>query len=257
MIDLNSHLLQATKEKQNEITLPLEYAKKIVKEGIDGVVFSPPSTVIISNEETINYFLKSIDDIRKKLKDQNVKLDIFANQVVEYSDDLLKRILDKKIIGVNNNLSYILIEFQNDSLPENSTHVFFEMVQSGITPILVHPERNKEIAKTPQILAEFIDIGVIHQMDANSFLGKFGSGVKKFATDLLDNGFIHLVASESEIEQKVVINLKNFYKKAYKRYDKENVKALEENSNNILNGKPIEIFAYNLISAKKVKRYKI
>ena len=66
----------------------------------------------------------------------------------------------------------------------------------GITPIIVHPERNKEFIENPTMLYEFVKRGALTQVTAGSVAGKAGKSVQKFSMQLIELHLTHFIASD-------------------------------------------------------------
>ena len=68
----------------------------------------------------------------------------------------------------------MLLEFPSDDVPTYAKDMIFSIQQRGITPIVVHPERNSRILKEPHILQELIEQGCLVQITASSYVVTFG-----------------------------------------------------------------------------------
>jgi protein-tyrosine phosphatase len=71
------------------------------------------------------------------------------------------------------------------------------MIMHGIIPIITHPERNLEIARSPNRYYEIIKMGCLGQVTAMSLTGGFGPGVRRIAEKLLKNRLVHIIASDT------------------------------------------------------------
>src|SRR5690606_31727248 len=64
-------------------------------------------------------------------------------------------------------------------------------------PIIVHPERNRQIAENPSILFEFVLKGALTQITAASLIGKFGKTIQNLTHQLIDHNLAHFIASDA------------------------------------------------------------
>jgi protein-tyrosine phosphatase len=96
-----------------------------------------------------------------------------------------------------NHKSYILVEFSDLLIPKTTDDVFYQMQSAGMTPIITHPERNMLLHKRLEKLADWAQSGCLLQVTAASFLGRFGKQAKAFADRLLQQGLVHIVASDA------------------------------------------------------------
>ena len=92
---------------------------------------------------------------------------------------------------------YLLVELSPYAAPNSMTTVLWELIKSGMVPIVTHPERNSLLERRPDLLEEWIRIGCLVQITANSLTGAWGSAPKKFCERLLKNKQVHVVASDA------------------------------------------------------------
>jgi len=96
-----------------------------------------------------------------------------------------------------NHKSYVLVEFSDMLIPKTTDDVFYQMQAAGMTPIITHPERNMLLLKKLDKLETWVQSGCLVQVTAASFLGRFGKQAKAFADRLLEQGLVHVVASDA------------------------------------------------------------
>src|SRR5207249_482121 len=91
----------------------------------------------------------------------------------------------------------LLLELWNSMWLPETERVIFELLASGIVPIIAHPERYRAIQKDPQRLAALLRQGVLAQLAAGSLLGMQGNTARRTAENLLKKGLIHCIASDA------------------------------------------------------------
>lgn len=74
---------------------------------------------------------------------------------------------------------YLMLELPHGEVPEYTSQMIFELQAAGITPVIVHPERNHGIQKKHELLYDFVASGCLTQITASSYLGVFGSEVEE------------------------------------------------------------------------------
>jgi protein-tyrosine phosphatase len=90
-----------------------------------------------------------------------------------------------------------MVEFDFMSLPYQGEEVLFQLISHGIIPVITHPERNLEIARSPQRYYQMIKMGCLGQVTAMSLTGEFGSEVRRVAERLVAHRLIHFIASDT------------------------------------------------------------
>jgi protein-tyrosine phosphatase len=72
----------------------------------------------------------------------------------------------------------------------------FELRSVGITPVLAHPERNREVQRDPATVSGALSTGALIQATAASVNGRFGRRVKEACGRLLELELVHMLASD-------------------------------------------------------------
>jgi protein-tyrosine phosphatase len=92
---------------------------------------------------------------------------------------------------------YLLLETPLIGWPLYLGQRVFELRSGGVTPLLAHPERNREVQRDPALLAAAVSAGALTQMTAASLEGRLGRRVKKACESLLDLGLVHVLATDA------------------------------------------------------------
>jgi len=110
-----------------------------------------------------------------------------------------------------NHKNYVLVEFSDLLIPKTTDDVFYQMQEAGMTLIITHPERNMLLQKRLEKLTDWAESGCLLQVTAASFLGRFGKQAKAFADRLLQQGLVHIVASDAHDAKHRPPSLKEAY----------------------------------------------
>src|SRR5699024_5471291 len=113
-----------------------------------------------------------------------------------------------EILFVDEQNRYLLIEFPTMSIPHYADSLFFQLMQDGITPIIVHPERNQEIISNPNRLLDFIDRGALSQLTASSYTRVFGKEIAELSSKLIEANLVHILASDAHNTRGRSFNMK-------------------------------------------------
>lgn len=196
MIDIHCHILPEMDDGAKTIDESIEMARIAEKDGITKIVATPHFNdyYYSSNKEEIN---KKINNLQQILNDRGIKIELFMGAEYYLNPMIGLRISEEILITVNNNNRYCLIEFPFRDLPFYIENFIFQIMLSGITPVLMHPERNDVIIKKPERLETFVKKGVIVAINGGSLLGEHGSGSRKTAEKLLKMGLVHILASDA------------------------------------------------------------
>jgi len=92
---------------------------------------------------------------------------------------------------------YVLVEPPHHTAPPHLEDFFFNLTVAGYVPILTHPERLSWVPSRYKIIKKLVQSGVWMQITAGSFTGAFGRNALYWAERMLDEGCVHLIASDA------------------------------------------------------------
>jgi protein-tyrosine phosphatase len=96
-----------------------------------------------------------------------------------------------------NQKCYLLVEFSELLIFNNTFEIFGRLLDAGMVPIVTHPERNGLLRQRIDQIAKWVEGGSRVQITAQSLLGRFGNPAKEFCETLLNRGLVHFVASDA------------------------------------------------------------
>jgi protein-tyrosine phosphatase len=99
---------------------------------------------------------------------------------------------------------YLLVEFSNYSVPQQTTDSFLKLGDCGLTPIITHPERNPILRESPQRVVEWAEQGCVVQMTGSALTGFWGERTRRAARWLLERQAVHVLATDAHDTEKRV-----------------------------------------------------
>ena len=237
MIDIHSHILPSLDYGAKTMEDSLEMARLAVREGIETIVATPHhKNGVYENEKAT--ILPSIDLFQKQLEINQIPLTVLPGQEVRIYGELLEE-WEQGSIQTINDTPYILIEFPSNHIPRYAKTLFFELLNKGLYPILVHPERNAAIMENPNLLYDFAQMGVASQLTSGSITGKFGKKIKKISNDLVAANLIHFIASDAHNVTSRQFWMNEARDEIEKQFGMSQLYYFEENARFVIEGQPI------------------
>lgn len=92
---------------------------------------------------------------------------------------------------------YLLVEFWFDTDPHSIDRALDTVLQTGLVPVLAHPERYFCVQDRPSLASAWADRGCVLQLNKGSILGSLGAGAYDAASLLLARGLCHIIASDA------------------------------------------------------------
>ncbi|MCJ7680922.1 MAG: hypothetical protein MUP70_09380 [Candidatus Aminicenantes bacterium] len=230
MIDLHAHILPGLDDGARDIEESLAMARLAVDSGVRAVAATPHlfrGTADILDSKIVK---EKQMELEKALKDNDISLEVYLGAEVHVSHNLIEKIRNHRNQLVLNGGSYMFVEFPSEHLYSDVRQLFFDVMTEGITPVIVHPERNAVMSKHPELLAEFIGTGVYCQVNSGSLLGVYGAVSRTAAWTFLENRCVHFLASDCHGTQTMPPNLAGAAVMVRKKFGEKTARALVEDN---------------------------
>jgi protein-tyrosine phosphatase len=147
---------------------------------------------------------------------------------------------------------YLLVEFSNYSIPDQTTDSFFKLGDCGITAIITHPERNPILRESLQRVVEWAEQGCVIQMTGSALTGFWGERTRRAAIWLLERQAVHVLATDAHDLEKRVAVLSTSRDAAAEICGEEIAEALvEANPRAIINNQPLPYFPRPVMTSYK------
>lgn len=238
MIDIHCHILPGVDDGAKDYVESIGMAKHAARKGIK-VIFATPHHKNGWHENKKNRILAKVNMLNSKLRKKRVPIKVLPGQEPRIYGELLEDYKAGKILTLNNQNKYLLIELPDSHVPAYAEKLLFNLQLEGITPIIVHPERNVQIRKNPDILYRLVMNGAATQITASSLLGKKGREIKKFSFKLIQHHLTHFVASDSHHLSRSGFMLGEAYEVINQKFGKKFSDIMKNNAESILLGKEI------------------
>src|SRR5699024_2014064 len=140
---IHSHILPGIDDGAKTEQDSIEMAKAAVEEGITKIVATPHH----KNRSYDNYkdeIIHHISVLNDLITANNLPLTIIPGQEVRIYGEILEDFENGEILPVNHT-KYVLIEFPTSAVPQYADKLFYDMQLAGLVPVIVHPERNREL----------------------------------------------------------------------------------------------------------------
>ncbi len=195
MIDLHSHILPGLDDGSRTVEDARALARRAADDGVTAIAATPHvrSDYPTRPEEMERGVLR----LREDLVDQGIQVEVLHGGEIDLGvlgsldDDDLRR------FSLARSERYLLLEFPYSGWPSALEETVYGLGLRGFTPLLAHPERNREVQSSPERLAEAVRLGALVQLTAASVDGRIGRSSQRAAARLLENGLAHVLASDA------------------------------------------------------------
>ncbi|MBM7606331.1 protein-tyrosine phosphatase [Metabacillus crassostreae] len=237
MIDIHCHILDGIDDGAKDINASLDMVKHAANEGITKIIATPHHKNG-KYENTAETIKDKVIMLNKLISEHNIPLEILPGQEPRIYGDLLEDYEKGEILTLNQS-KYVFIELPSNHVPRYTKKLLFDIQLAGLSPIIVHPERNSEIIENPNILYKFVEQGAATQVTASSVTGDFGKKIKKFSLQLIESSQAHFIASDAHNLSGRTFRLREAYDVIGKEFGSELVYMFQENAELVVEGSTI------------------
>jgi len=192
-VDIHSHLIPGIDDGSKSMEESLFLLKGLEELGYDKVI-TTPHIMLDSYRNTPQVIKNGLKSLRETAFAEGLKIEIEAAAEYYLDDgfyDLLKK---NEILTVKGD--YLLFETSYVSKPMHMEEMIFEILTAGYRPILAHPERYRYIKDPKKEFTRLKELGVLFQVNLNSFGGHYGKSAKSHADFLSRHGLIDFLGSD-------------------------------------------------------------
>lgn len=197
MIDIHNHLLPLIDDGSPALDDSLDMAEIAAASGVDTVILTPHCNIpgYFDNYYTPELML-AVQNLQTAIRQAHIPLQVLPGMEVFTTDNISELIDTHQLIGLNFS-NYLLVEFDFASHPHQIISRLQDIRQTGMIPVVAHPERYDCIQNAPYIAEAWLKSGCLLQCNKGSFLGSFGRHAEIAAHFLLEHRMISFIASDA------------------------------------------------------------
>lgn len=193
-VDIHSHLLPGIDDGASNLEESLKLIKKMEEIGYKKLIITPHTDLEVY-PNTKKSILKSFNLLKDTLNKTDIKINIEVSSEYYLDEGFPLLIKEDQLIPISN--KYILFETSYITKPSLLEDVIYEIKLKNYAPILAHPERYRYILDCKKEYKRLKDLGVLFQVNLNSFNGHYGREAKEKVLFLAKNGMIDFLGSDT------------------------------------------------------------
>ena len=191
MIDIHCHILPGVDDGSPSWEITAEMCRMAAEDGIRHIVATPHA------DERFFYDRSRYEGMLRKLKNVGCGIKFSLGCDFHFSfDNIEDAVLHPRRYSIGGS-PYLLVEFSDFGSMPAIREGLFRLANSGLKPIITHPERNLALLEAPEKVVELAKDGCLIQVTANSLTGYWGVRSQRMAEMLLKKDAIHVIASDA------------------------------------------------------------
>lgn len=195
MIDLHCHLLPEIDDGAKSLEMSLTMARLAVAEGITTTACTPHIYPGVFENEGPD-IRRRVDLLADHIREAGIPLSITHGADIQIVPELVAGLRSGRMATLNGS-RYFLFEPPHVVVPQAFSHLIFDSLSSGYIPVITHPERLHWL--TEEYYGWFADAvyeGAWIQITADAVTGRFGKNARRWAERFLDDGLVHILATD-------------------------------------------------------------
>jgi protein-tyrosine phosphatase len=191
--DIHSHLIPGIDDGCKTMEESVSLIQSLVKLGFKKLV-TTPHIMSDSYKNTPEIILAGLEELKAAVAANGITVSLEAAAEYYLDEEFTKLTRQKKLLTIAQ--KYVLFEISFINLPDNLTGAIFDLIVSGYTPLLAHPERYPYWFRKPDEYKKLKEAGVLFLLNTNSLSGYYGEAVKKTAQLLVDENMVDFIGSD-------------------------------------------------------------
>lgn len=195
MIDLHCHLLPGIDDGAPDLATSLAMARIAVADGIQVIACTPHiyAGMYDNNGPAIR---RAVAELQARLGDAGIPLRLTLGADTHIAPDLVDGLRAGRIPTLHDS-RYFLLEPPHHVAPPRLAETVFDLLAAGYVPVITHPERLSWIEDRYPVFIDLARRGAWLQVTAGSLTGRFGEAARYWGERLLDEGWVHILATDS------------------------------------------------------------
>lgn len=250
LVDLHSHILPGVDDGSPDLATSLELAQEAVADGVTHMLLTPhhmDSNYVNHKKDVV----ERTQAFQQALEQEQIPLKVFPGQEVHLTEHLIEAIDHDDVLYADAGNHYLMLELPHTHVPEYfMRNILPELQTRGITPVIVHPERNQGIQRNHQLLYDMVRAGCLTQLTASSYLDAFGEHVTQLTQEIIDANLGTTFSSDAHAYKGRRSRMSAAYQKLADN-DRDKAVTYTENAKAILNGEDVPVPEIQAFRTKK------
>jgi protein-tyrosine phosphatase len=195
MIDLHCHILPGIDDGSPDLATSLAMARIAVNDGIL-ITACTPHIYPGLYENDSRGIIARVAALQAIFEKEGIALRLTHGADAHLTRELLDR-LRRGTAPTLHGGRYFLLEPPHHVAPPHFEEAMFNFLVAGYVPVITHPERLTWIDRHYDVFKRLACAGVWMQVTSGSLTGRFGDGAQHWGERMLDDGVVHLLATDA------------------------------------------------------------
>lgn len=246
MIDTHIHMVPGVDDGAKNLDRSVRMLNMAINEGVNEMIVTPHFKIPLYDNQNVEKQFRLISDY---IVSENINFKIHLGNEIYLSEESMEGI-KKGQANTMGNSRYLLLELPYYHFYPFHESMMAELQERGYEIILAHVERYQIFESKPEKLKEFVEKGIYTQITSRYISDK---KTRKDALKLINNGLIHVVASDGHDTLKRPPVMKEAYQIVSRAFGESSAQTLFTNNPKLI----IKNGALILPHIEKAKRFSL
>lgn len=231
--DIHSHIIPSLDDGAEGMDQAIRMLR-IARDNYIRRIIATPHYILGKHNRKSEDRTKALETLREAAKQEAIDIELYMGNEIYYRNAAIQLLAEGEICTLAGS-SYVLIEFNPMQDYPYIRDAVYNLHAEGYRPILAHAERYKSLMEKKERLQDIIGMGGYIQVNAGSFIKKFGYAAKKDALWMLKEDCVHFLATDSHNDKDRAPYLAETIKYIEKKVGKQEInRLLCENPDRVL-----------------------
>ena len=199
-VDIHSHLIPGIDDGSQSMDESLALLRGLEEIGYKKVI-TTPHIMLDAYKNNREIIMSGLHALRKVAKEEGITLEIDAAAEYYLDDGFLDLLEEGNMLSFSGD--HLLFETSYVAKPMQLEEMIFAIGSAGYKPVMAHPERYRYVKNPEKEYGRWKELGVMFQVNLNSFGGHYGQQAKEQALFLSKHGMIDLLGSDTHHKKHV------------------------------------------------------
>lgn len=194
LVDMHCHLVPGVDDGPRDLDETVAMCRILLDEGVNAV-----HGLAHQNEYYPDVTPEVIRDghrrLTERLRAENLPLMVYPGAEIIVTPDLDDEWERGRLMSIADRGQYVFVEMPH-GLFVDVGHLLARFAQLGVRPVLAHPEQTPELLHSPDLLAAWIDQGMVTQVSSANVMGMQGPSQTRALKSWFRRGLVHVLGSD-------------------------------------------------------------
>ncbi|MBT3202056.1 MAG: hypothetical protein HN350_19310 [Phycisphaerales bacterium] len=195
-VDVHCHCLSGLDDGPADMSEALGLCRALVDDGVTCAIATPHQLGRYETEISGERIVKAVDELNEMLQREDVPLQVACGAEIRVDMRVPELLECGELLSLGQTGRFVLIELPHETFV-NPLPLLLRLKDSGIVPVIAHPERCEYLAKQQPVVASWLNAGAVLQLTAGSLTGLCGTRASQQAWGWLQAGWVALIASDA------------------------------------------------------------